>query len=324
MVDTHTGFPRTATPAPTSGPACELSLLVVAYAMERELPRTLASLAPPYQRGIDDLDYEVIVLDNGSPVPVDVSKLPETTRSRVRLVRIDNAIPSPVHAINEGLATARGHLVGLMIDGARLASPCLLQRAVQAAALGQRTIISTLGFHLGPDVQMRSIRQGYTREVEDRLLEQARWQDDGYNLFNIAALAGSSAGGWFQPMAESNALFMNRALWIELGGLDSRYLSPGGGAVNLDTYRRACDLPDTELILLLGEGTFHQVHGGVATNAASPEVIDRIFAEYEQIRGHQFMAPSRRPLYFGGAPRQSLRWLERSIRMVKPEEQGTV
>ena len=32
-------------------------------------------------------------------------------------------------------------------------------------------------------------------------------------------------------------------------------------------WTRACELDDTELILLLGEATFHQIHGGVATNA---------------------------------------------------------
>src|SRR5581483_9041619 len=52
----------------------------------------------------------------------------------------------------------------------------------------------------------------------------------------------------------------------ELGGFDERFASPGGGYVNLDAYRRALDLPRTRLIVLLGEGTFHQVHGGAATS----------------------------------------------------------
>ena len=38
----------------------------------RELPWTLRSLASPYQRGDPDpVDYEVVVVDNGSPTPVD-------------------------------------------------------------------------------------------------------------------------------------------------------------------------------------------------------------------------------------------------------------
>ena len=46
-----------------------LSVVVVAYDMARELPRTLRSLAPDYQQGIAADDYEVVVVDNGSPTP---------------------------------------------------------------------------------------------------------------------------------------------------------------------------------------------------------------------------------------------------------------
>ena len=35
-------------------------------------------------------------------------------------------------------------------------------------------------------------------------------------------------------MAESNALFMDRDLWLELGGYDERFTTPGGGLANLD------------------------------------------------------------------------------------------
>jgi len=49
----------------------ELSIVVAAYDMARELPRTVRSLSRPYQRGIEDLAYEIVVVDNGSPSPVD-------------------------------------------------------------------------------------------------------------------------------------------------------------------------------------------------------------------------------------------------------------
>ena len=39
----------------------------------------------------------------------------------------------------------------------------------------------------------------------------------------------------------------------------------------MDTYARACALPDSELVMLLGEGTFHQIHGGVMTSATEDE-----------------------------------------------------
>ena len=47
-------------------PARDLSVVVVFYNMRREAARTLHSLSRAYQREIEDLDYEVIVVENGS------------------------------------------------------------------------------------------------------------------------------------------------------------------------------------------------------------------------------------------------------------------
>ena len=44
----------------------DLSVIVVFYNMRREAARTLHSLSRSYQRGIDELAYEVIVVENGS------------------------------------------------------------------------------------------------------------------------------------------------------------------------------------------------------------------------------------------------------------------
>ncbi len=51
--------------------APRVSVVVVAHDMARELPRTLRTLDPRRQVGIDADDYEVVLVDNGSPVPVD-------------------------------------------------------------------------------------------------------------------------------------------------------------------------------------------------------------------------------------------------------------
>ena len=55
------------------GGRVDVSIVVVVWDMARELPRTLATLAADSQHG--DVDYEVIVVDNGSPVPVDPALL---------------------------------------------------------------------------------------------------------------------------------------------------------------------------------------------------------------------------------------------------------
>ena len=293
----------------------KLSIVVAAYNMARELPRTILSLSPRMQKEIDPDDYEVIVVDNGSSHPADLASC-DYGRLNLRTINISPgaASPSPARALNVGCRAAQGDLVGMMIDGARMASPGLLAQALRADLLHRRPVIITLGFHLGPKVQMISVQEGYDQNEEDRLLDEVRWADDGYRLFSIAEFAGSAMNGWFRPTNESNALFLRSSVWRELGGFDERFSTPGGGLVNLDTLSRALRLPDTMVITLLGEGTFHQVHGGVATNAI--ESINNIFEEeYVTIHGKPFHMTEYSSIYLGGAPRQTLSFLARSAQL---------
>ena len=80
---------------------------------------------------------------------------------------------------------------------------------------------------------------------------------------------------------------------------ESGFSSPGGGYVNLDTYKRACNLPDSELIILNNEGTFHQVHGGISANRLNDTIQNSFKLEYENLRGKPFEVPTKKPLYFG-------------------------
>ncbi|HWB48096.1 MAG TPA: glycosyltransferase family A protein [Stellaceae bacterium] len=292
----------------------ELSVVVIGYRMARELPRTLRSLSLAMQRGIKPDQYEIILIDNGSPAPMPLDSF-AAYGAQVFRHRFETNSPSPAAAANFGLKQARGRLIGMMIDGARLASPGLLATALLAERLDERPVISSLGFHLGFTAQMEAVRNGYDQAREDALLDAAQWTDDGYRLFDIAALSGSSEGGFFLPVGESNALFLPRRLWRELGGLDERFESPGGGYVNLDLYRRACELPDTRLVVMLGEGTFHQVHGGVATNATVPDKHLEYHEEYMRLRGRPFDFPRRETLYLGQAPTPALRVIEQSARL---------
>jgi hypothetical protein len=280
--------------------------------MERELPRTLHSLAVPYQRDISAADYELVVVDNGSPEPVAVPR-PSDEAMQVRVHRVDPAPASPAQAANEGIALASGDLIGLIIDGARMASPGLLAGARRAAGVAARPIVTAPAWHLGAQLHMHAAESGYDQRVEDQLLRDAGWEDDGYELFTIATPAASSHRGLFGPMGESSSLFMPRELWTELGGLDERFALPGGGLVNHDLYRRACSLPDVQLVVILGEGTFHQIHGGAATS--SRVTREQMRAEYEAHRGMPHRPPSNEAIFVGATPPQYLPYLEASLEL---------
>jgi hypothetical protein len=228
----------------------KLSGIVISYNMARELPRTIRSLSPAMQRDIEPGDYEVILIDNGSTQTRDENELRRWLPGLV-IHRMQNPTVSPVPAVNFGLTVARGDLVGVCIDGARMASPGLLSKALAASRLHRRPVIGTIAFHLGPDVQMESVRHGYNQAIEDKLLARSGWEADGYRLFTISVFGGSSSGGWFKLPAESNALFLRAEHWRALGGWDEGFVMPGGGLVNLDTWARVCADPSGELIMLL-------------------------------------------------------------------------
>jgi len=53
----------------------KLSVVIATYEMRREASRTLMSVLPPCQREIQNIDYEIIVIDNGSSEPLDLQLL---------------------------------------------------------------------------------------------------------------------------------------------------------------------------------------------------------------------------------------------------------
>jgi Glycosyl transferase family 2 len=297
--------------SPRRGEPPSVSVVVVVHDMARELPRTLRSLGADYQRGVAADEYEVIVVDNGSVPPVD-GRLVAGFGGRLRLERIDPAPPSPAGAANHGLRLAQGDVVGLIVDGARIASPGLLAEARRAAGLAPRPIITAPAYHLGSVRHMEAAEVGYDQAGEDRLLAESGWETDGYRLFEVSTPAGSWGRGLFGPAGESSSLFCPRSIWDELGGLDERFALPGGGLVNHDLYRRACGLDGVELIVLWGEGTFHQYHGGAGTTRRYS--WDEMHAEYQAVVGVAHRPPANAPLYVGRLNPALLPLVERSAR----------
>lgn len=276
-----------------TGPVPEISIVVISYDMAREIPRTLLSLSPPYQAACPRGRHEILLIDNGSPVPPGPGDLPALDVD-LTLHRWPDPTPSPVPALNFGLEQARAEVIGAWIDGARLASPGLVDACARAARLHPRAVVVTENRHLGPARHPLSAREGYDKASEDALLASVSWETNGYGLFGISTSVDGAARG--EPMLESNAIFMHRDLWRELGGFDPAFDSPGGGAVNPDLLIRACALPGAQLVRVVGEATFHQMHGGVTSS--DPDTVQHVLIacsrEYFRIR-RKPLRPVREP-----------------------------
>ena len=79
---------------------------------------------------------------------------------------------------------------------------------------------------------------------------------------------------------------------------------PGGGYANLDLYERLGAAPDVNVVTILGEGSFHQVHGGTTTNRAGPRRArarrsSATPSTSPSLRGRAFRGPGKTLHYVG-------------------------
>jgi cephalosporin hydroxylase len=295
----------------------ELSMVVVFHNMRREAARTLHSLSRAYQQGVEDLDYEVIAVDNGSEAGERLGEeFVSSFGPEFRYIEItDDAAPSPARALNRGIAVSTGRALALMIDGAHVLTPGVLRFGMLGLSAYAPAVVTTRQWYVGPGQQPEALAGGYDRGIEDRLFDQIEWPTDGYRLFDIGHFIGDR--DWFDGIVESNCIFVPRRLVDQIGGMDEDFSMPGGGFVNLDFFERMVSSPDVNRVDILGEGSFHQVHGGTTTNApeytSRLDLIDSYYQHYAQLKGRQFSIPAKEAHYVGTLPQGALRTRARRL-----------
>jgi cephalosporin hydroxylase len=297
------GLPRAPLAPPAHAEALDLSVVVVFYNMHREAQRTLYSLSRAYQVGIDDVAYEVIVVENGSdPTQRLGAELVAGFGPEFRYVDIgDDADPSPVTALNRGIRMARGRNLALMIDGAHVLTPGVLRFGLAGLSTYAPAVVATQQWYLGPGQQGDAMDDGYDQAYEDRLFETIRWPFHGYRLFEIGHFVGDR--DWLDGVWESNCIFVPRSVLEQIGCFDESFSMAGGGYANLELYERLGSSPDVTVVSILGEGSFHQVHGGNTTNQPdATERRSRVFGysrHYAELRGRPFKGPGK-PIHYVG------------------------
>lgn len=276
-----------------------LSLIVIVYKMPEQAARTLTTLTTQYQRDVTEAEYEVIVVENRSDrmIPRRVRRsLPDNFRY---FDRAESGV-SPAHAINFGSDHATGEYLGFVIDGARMLSPGVIRNALDAFAMRPNALVVTPSLHIGE--QEQHVVDAATASTEEaQLLSSVPWREDGYRLFDISVWSPSNPFGYLHPIMESNCMFASRERFERIGRADTRFDLRGGGMLNLDMYREMARLPDTKLVFLMGEGSFHQFHGGVTTQQddARELLLAQFRDQYTAIRGEPFRGPLREPMLLG-------------------------
>ena len=276
-----------------------ITFVIAAYNIPRQLRRTLASCSPAYQ-GVAAEQLEVIVVDNGSEPPVshaDLTDYPWVSQ----VLRVDDD-PSPVRALNLGIKAARFPMIALLIDGAHMLSPGICKLSQSLLAIAARPVINIPQYMLGDVSQSIRHEDEDPYDVEERLLKEADWPNNGYALFDHCTLPGEDILKHAMEAGESNCLITTREVLEDCGGYDERFDEAGAGLANIEFFERLAHDPSNEFVTFPGEGSFHQDHHGTTT-ALTPEERARRLVQYrekyQQVTGDQFFAMYRHAFYFG-------------------------
>lgn len=277
-----------------------LSIVVIVHRMSRQAENTLYSLSAAHQKNVRQSDYEIVVVENESDDVLGESRAVALGENIRYFLRREPGV-TPVPALNFGFEQARSSYVGFIIDGARMSTPRLVEHALMASRVAKYPLVIVPGYHLGKKEHHLNSTSGYDEKVEQHLLRLANWQRNGYALFRIACFSGANPRGFFSQFLESNCFFCRRESFEKIGRADERFNLPGGGSVNIYLYHQLARLPESELIVLAGEGSFHQFHGGVTT----VEVPDREAMlqthrdNLKEIFGGPFKGMHREPAFLG-------------------------
>ena len=247
----------------------KLTILVVFFNGRREAERTLHSLTTKYQLDAVPGSYKVMVLDSGSTEPLD----PERIKSFGKYFEyhyVETNYPSPAEALQKGLTFVDTPYVGISIDGARMLSPGIINGFFEILKIDKNPFVYTPRYYLGKYVQMDSVKRGYKKETEDLLLNSVNWKENGYHLFKISSIEQSEEYE-YDALGESNLFFCSTKELRESEQLDKPYYSLGGGLMNLDCFLFFTSHKHIKTYCLVGEATFHQIHGGVVSNAKREE-----------------------------------------------------
>lgn len=291
----------------------QLSIVVIFHRMSRQAENTLYSLSAAHQQNVAEDDYEIIAVENDSADLLGEERAVGLGKNIRYFHRTETGV-SPVPAMNFGFERCGSDYVGFIIDGARMTTPRLIEHALLARRVADHPLVIVPGYHLGEQEHHLNQSAGYDERAEQALLEKSRWKDDGYALFGISCFSGANPRGFFSQFLESNCFFCMRESFERVGRADPRFDLPGGGSVNIFLYHQLARLPESRVIVLVGEGSFHQYHGGVTT----AEVRDREAMlqthrdNLKEIFGGPFKGMHREPTILGVFPGAALNFVRAS------------
>ena len=297
------------TSSPTSKPL--ISLVVVVYDMVAPAMNTLYSLSSNYQQDVSEDEYEVIIIENRSNNNLDPAAVAELGDNFHYHLRDEPGV-SPVAAANEGLHLCRGQYIAMIIDGARMLTPRVVKWAKQAYRLSRDSLTMVPGYHIGDREQQLHDKTTYNQQTEQRWLDELNWKDEGYRLFQSCHPSPGNKYGFLHPFMECSCLFAHASHFKRINGINQQFDLSGGGSVNLHLLRSLGMHGQMQAVILAGEGSFHQLHGGVTTSSRADreDLLKKFSDQLNALWDGQFHALRREPLLLGTVSADALPWLQ--------------
>ncbi len=278
-----------------------ITFVVAAYNIPQQLERTLFTCGAEYQNAPAD-QIEIIVVDNGSD-PAVGNDLHDRHPQLSRILRFVGD-PSPIKALNEGIRQAKFDNVALIIDGAHMLTPGVFARSEEIFTRFERPVINVPQFMLG-DVSQNFSHVDWAFDRETEMLETLGWPTDGYSLFRYAVRATELQDRAELHHFESNCLITNKTVFDACGAFEERFTEPGGGMANPEIFWRLTHEPLNTYVVLPGEGSFHQDHGGTTTSITREErreLLEDFHENNRDITGVDGMEIVRAPHVHGKVP----------------------
>lgn len=246
---------RTATSSLNSERTPKLSVVMLVQGTPRQSENAIFSLSAAYQRNVREQDYEIVVVETRSNEMLGRGRV-EKIASNVRYFEHGHGGLGPNVPWKLGITKARAALVGVLLDGASVATPGVVEHALWASRIGERALYAVPSHHLRPVTLPARGRKQEGDGANLALLESVDWRKWGYRLFEIAIENEWPTGSPSDPIVDCSFLFCQRALWDEIA---ERTANDGA-----EPFDELCRLEQTKLVVPWSEGTFHQYHAGIA------------------------------------------------------------
>lgn len=180
-----------------------------------------------------------------------------------------------------------------------MVTPGVVKSTLEITKTNPDALVHFPSVHLGNQLQNESILNGYDEVYEDQLLDAIDWQKDGYSLFKISNASGY-AYRIFAAARESNCFAIKTDQLKVLGKYNPQFQTAGGGYANIELFRRIVHANPASVYHVIGEATFHQIHGGTTSNhARTTSQINEFTQEFHEISGEAPLPPPYEPNYYG-------------------------